>query len=85
MAQDQTSKSPPPAPRRHGAWTIAFVVILLLLGGGAASLISERHGDELVSAEGKAALEQAIAERTTSILQGPRVTDVLFTEFVVQF
>src|SRR5262245_3220459 len=39
----------------------------------------------LVTPEGKSALKQAIKERTSSLVPGKKVLDVLFSEFVVQF
>jgi flagellar FliL protein len=39
----------------------------------------------LVTPEGKTALKQAIKERTSSLVPGKKVLDVLFSEFVVQF
>jgi flagellar protein FliL len=47
--------------------------------------LSECTAGELVTAEGKAALKRSIAERASALLQDTQVTDVLFTEFVVQF
>jgi flagellar FliL protein len=47
-------------------------------------LLSTRTAAEITSAEGKDALKQAIAERASKAF-GSKVTDVLFSEFVVQF
>jgi flagellar FliL protein len=41
--------------------------------------------DELVTPEGKAELKKEILERAGHVLHDTKVTDVLFTEFVVQF
>ena len=41
--------------------------------------------DELVKPEGKAALKKEILEKSGHVLHSAKVTDVLFTEFVVQF
>jgi flagellar FliL protein len=48
-------------------------------------LLSQQTAEPLTTPEGKTALKQAIAERATAILEHMRVTDVLFSEFVVQF
>jgi flagellar basal body-associated protein FliL len=48
-------------------------------------LLSERTAEDLVTAEGKSGLKLAIAAGAGEILRGTQVTDVLFTEFVVQF
>ena len=41
--------------------------------------------EQLVTPEGKAALKKEILEKTGHVLHSAKVTDVLFTEFVVQF
>jgi flagellar FliL protein len=41
--------------------------------------------EQLVTPEGKAALKKEILEKTGHLLHTAKVTDVLFTEFVVQF
>ncbi len=48
-------------------------------------LLSLQTAGRLVTPEGKAALKKEIAERATHALEGTKVLDVLFTEFVVQF
>jgi flagellar FliL protein len=48
-------------------------------------LLTQQSADHLVTPEGKAELKKAIAERATHALHDVKVTDVLFTEFVVQF
>jgi flagellar FliL protein len=48
-------------------------------------LLTQQTADSLTTAEGKAQLKKAIAERTTPVLGGKKVLDVLFTDFVVQF
>ena len=48
-------------------------------------LLTQQTADHLVTPEGKAELKTAIAERAAHALHDMKVTDVLFTEFVVQF
>jgi flagellar FliL protein len=48
-------------------------------------LLTTQTSDRLVTSEGKAELKKAIAERATHVLEGAKVVDVLFTDFVVQF
>lgn len=48
-------------------------------------LLTEQTATELVTTEGKAALKTAIAARLEPVLEGGKVIDVLFSEFVVQF
>ena len=47
-------------------------------------MLTTRTSDTLVTAEGKTALKEAIAKRSSEVLK-LEVTDVLFTDFVVQF
>lgn len=48
-------------------------------------LLSQQTAGELITAEGKAALKKAIIQRVQPILGKTKVSDVLFSEFVVQF
>jgi flagellar FliL protein len=48
-------------------------------------LLTQQTAETLTTAEGKAQLKKAIAERGTGVLGGKKVLDVLFTDFVVQF
>ena len=48
-------------------------------------LLTTQTADELVTADGKAALKKAICERVSPLTGGSEVTDVLFSDFVVQF
>ena len=48
-------------------------------------LLSEQNSAGLVTPEGKQALKKAIIERVSKIFSDARVTDVYFSEFVVQF
>jgi len=60
-------------------------VTLLRARSAILELLTRQTGDRLVTAEGKAALKQAIATRLATVLTGTTVLDVLFTDFVVQF
>jgi flagellar FliL protein len=48
-------------------------------------LLTAQHGDQLITPEGKTELKKSICERASEALKPVEVTDVLFTEFVVQF
>ena len=48
-------------------------------------ILTERTSDELVTPDGKKALKTAIEERATSLLEPAELSDVLFSDFVVQF
>lgn len=48
-------------------------------------VLTVQKAPALVTPEGKAALKQAIRERTSPLVPGQKVLDVLFSEFVVQF
>ena len=47
-------------------------------------LLSSKRLSDITDFEGKALLKQDILDRINGVLQGGRVRDVLFTEFVVQ-
>jgi len=47
--------------------------------------LTQQTSDMLVTPEGKAALKKAIAEQASRVDHELKVTDVLFSEFVVQF
>ena len=47
--------------------------------------LSRETADRLVTADGKAALKQAITARVEPLLEHAKVIDVLFSDFVVQF
>jgi len=55
------------------------------LRSGILELLTTKTSDALVTAEGKTALKKEIAARATQVLAEAEVTDVLFTDFVVQF
>ena len=48
-------------------------------------ILTVHTAEQLVTPEGKAALKKEILDKTGHVLHSARVTDVLFTEFVVQF
>lgn len=48
-------------------------------------LLTEQQAAALVTPEGKAALKTAIGEHLAPVLEGGKVIDVLFSEFIVQF
>lgn len=48
-------------------------------------LLSEQASTELITAAGKLALKAAITDRASAILQEATVSDVLFSDFIVQF
>jgi flagellar FliL protein len=60
-------------------------VAMLKVRSGILELLSAQTSGALVTPEGKAALKAAIASRATESLDKVKVTDVLFSEFVVQF
>jgi flagellar FliL protein len=60
-------------------------VAMLKVRSGILELLSAETSDKLVTPEGKAALKAAIAGRAGETLDKVKVTDVLFSEFVVQF
>ena len=47
--------------------------------------IAQQTAGALITAEGKTALKKAVIERVSPIFEKTKVTDVLFSEFVVQF
>jgi flagellar FliL protein len=48
-------------------------------------ILTVHTAEHLVTPEGKAELKKQILEKTGHVLHSAKVTDVLFTEFVVQF
>jgi flagellar FliL protein len=48
-------------------------------------VLTQQLADELITPEGKAAMKKAILARAAEVLHETPVTDVLLTEFVVQF
>jgi flagellar FliL protein len=60
-------------------------VKLLRIRSAVIELLSQQTSEHVVTAEGKQQLKEAIEKHATEILDPVEVTDVLFTEFVVQF
>lgn len=60
-------------------------VPLLRIRSAVLELLSQQLADRVVTADGKHALKQAIQQQANTVLAPVEVTDVLFTEFVVQF
>jgi len=60
-------------------------VLLVRVRSGILELLAQQKADSLVTPEGKTALKVAIAERAQHVLEGTKVIDVLFSDFVVQF
>ena len=52
---------------------------------GILELLSQQQSDMLVTPEGKDELKKAIAERVRAAVRKVKVSDVLFSEFVIQF
>jgi flagellar protein FliL len=52
---------------------------------GILELLSQQQSDMLVTPEGKDELKKAIAERVRQAVRKVKVSDVLFSEFVIQF
>jgi flagellar basal body-associated protein FliL len=48
-------------------------------------LLAQQTATALVTPEGKAAMKAAIISRAQEALDGGKIADVLFSEFVVQF
>ena len=48
-------------------------------------MLTVQTAEQLVTPEGKAALKKQVLEKAGHVLHNAKVTDVLFTEFVVQF
>jgi flagellar basal body-associated protein FliL len=60
-------------------------VLLMRVRSSILELLALQTADALVTPEGKTALKAAITERVNHVLEGTKVTDVLFSDFVVQF
>jgi len=58
---------------------------LMRLRAGILELLTTQTSDHIITAEGKAALKKEIAERVAKILEPIEVSDVLFSDFVVQY
>lgn len=60
-------------------------VALMRLRSAIIELLTEQTSDRIVTAEGKSALRKEIAKRAQEITEPTEVTDVLFSDFVVQY
>jgi flagellar FliL protein len=60
-------------------------VLLARIRSTILELLAQQKADSLITPEGKTELKAAIAEHVKEILEDAKVTDVLFTDFVVQF
>lgn len=60
-------------------------VQLMRLRAGILELLTEQTSDKIVTPQGKEALKKAIEERAARVIQPAEVSDVLFSDFVVQF
>jgi flagellar protein FliL len=60
-------------------------VALVRVRSAILELLTQQTADHLVTAQGKEELKKAIAERADTVLEETKVTDVLFSDFVVQF
>ncbi|MCC7044622.1 MAG: flagellar basal body-associated FliL family protein [Acidobacteria bacterium] len=64
---------------------LATPVVVSRIRSEILELLTQQTGAALVTPEGKAALKTAIGARLAPVLEGGKVVDVLFSEFVVQF
>lgn len=70
----------------EGAEAIAADAILMVeLRAAILELLAQQHASALVTPDGKAAAKTAIVSRTQTALHAWKISDVLFSEFVVQF
>ncbi|MEP7305655.1 MAG: flagellar basal body-associated FliL family protein [Acidobacteriota bacterium] len=60
-------------------------VLLARIRSSVLELLAQQTADKLITPEGKAELKTAIADHVKEVLEHTKVTDVLFTDFVVQF
>lgn len=60
-------------------------VLMLQLRSAVLELLAQQTASALVTPEGKAAMKAAIISRAQEALDGGKIADVLFSEFVVQF
>jgi flagellar FliL protein len=60
-------------------------VLLMRLRSDILDLLTEQTSDRVATAEGKAELKKAIAERAHATVAPAEVADVLFSDFVVQY
>ena len=60
-------------------------VLLMRLRSGILELLSNQTSERIVTPEGKTALKEAIATSATAVVKPAKVSDVLFSDLVVQF
>jgi flagellar FliL protein len=60
-------------------------VALMRLRSEILELLTEQTADQVVTQEGKTRLKKSIVEHTSAIAQPVKISDVLFSDFVVQF
>lgn len=73
------------ASKAEAAHVAESQVVMTAIRSAMLELMSQQIATELVTAEGKKALKDAIKERIAPHLKHQKVIDVLFSEFVVQF
>jgi flagellar FliL protein len=73
------------ASREHAERVQKDDVALTRVRSAILDLLTQQTADRLVTVEGKTALRQAIQTRVEPVLDETKVTDVLFSDFVVQF
>ena len=75
-----------PSDRTRSSFAVlATPVVVSRIRSEILELLTQQTGAALVTPEGKAALKTAIGARLAPVLEGGKVIDVLFSEFVVQF
>jgi flagellar FliL protein len=72
-------------PEEKAAHITENPVLMLQLRSAVLELLAQQTATALVTPEGKAAMKAAIISRAQEALDGGKIADVLFSEFVVQF
>jgi flagellar basal body-associated protein FliL len=72
-------------PEDHAKEIGENAVLMSELRSALLELLAEQQAAALVTPEGKAAMKAAIISRAQEALNGGKIADVLFSEFVVQF
>lgn len=65
--------------------TTADAILMVELRAAILELLAQQHAAALVTPDGKAATKTAIISRAQQALHAGKISDVLFSEFVVQF
>ena len=60
-------------------------VLLMRLRSSILELLTQQTADQVVTQDGKSSLKKTIATRAAAIAEPAKVSDVLFSDFVVQF